>query len=1320
MLTFTVRQGMLGEDGIWTKQMPFADGLTPRALALHIADSLPCDVPIDIAVNDRLLTDDDYDDALRDGDHVILCPATLGETIIGYVIYALIVAVVSAGVSLAIQALQPKPKQPDTSFQRGDASSATYSWNGIQTNYGQGWTVPVVYGRHAVGGQVIQSNAENNSTSAWVNDTLTLLLALSEGPIHAIGDTEITANDALGSLSGTTGVPSQGSLPSDIYVNDVLLTNDGQTQIVWYSAPFVGPSNWSSSNSSGSDPDVNIGDLLIFRNDTTNTTYSYPDTRVTEIIGNSSNPNYRMDNPGPQAAYNDSAAGDLVRIYVNAVSSGVFHQITQSGQAPAPQVIRNASAGAQVWARNGALDQVPLPTNVWDGTTELLAQNRTMSMVGETFEISYDAGDQEVAGVRWIVDFPGGLFQTGSNGGIAYATTVLEFRWRQEGTTAWQPLTSPFTFPSNTATLAVQAARNTAFSRYLDTENPGGNMTGSLEFQCKRVTGPGGAGTSSTVRVRDIIIRKPYELTYPRTALMGIALQASARFEGGLPQIHTRIDGLLVRVWDETHGWSERTWDVPAAPFNWHTHPPGRNPAWVLADFITQPWGLGSYFTEDDLDLPAFARWAVYCDRDPNPSDPWDEAQFSCDVVMDQPRPAWEWVVTICAAGRATPVFVNGKLSVVYQYRDAHSQGSVSVPAKSVTQLFTSNNAQDVSVTWLPRGQRPTAIVYQFLNENERWLQDVLTFEDDESTLNDPSELHADQWRPEQQQAYGITRPSQLFRDAKFRHRIHRLVRRQIEFTTGRWALAATIGDLIDVEAEVLRPFDSDVPSNAAIIVGGTSVSVVTVDRTSLPSTGQIAYRKPDGSSGTVNWSSTATTTIEGVACTELTLASAITVNAGATCVVGSVSKLVETYQITRIELMQDLSRKVTALQWVPSIHDDIAPSAFADGTNLVDRATAAVTAAPVEQQTANYDVNCERMPGGAFRIYWLLPNVMQSATTRVYERRDDAAWQLIGTVEGSHLDVWHWQPLTTYEVSIVTSTFNGEARLPDAGIIASVVAPEFSRLETAPVEGVQVGHRSQLRWAPVSTLHAEEYEVREGTQWVGARRLWRGTDLRVDWSVPPLADSVMLCVENEDGSQGQPTTVTLTPWTPDDSVTFVDTDVVQDATGTHDNTQLVGTSYIELTSSSLSGTYTSPELDTGFRGTFLWRVALESREFDGVLVNDVRDFVVSGESQWRTVDAREASRALPGVDFDRDVDDATDKVDAFSDEFVNGYTGSHGRHTRAKVEGRFYEGAAWTDWETWTDQERNASKAQVRVVLDRSTLTHELQIHKLRIAAHL
>ena len=94
MLTIHIRKGTIGEDGIATYQVPHTPHLTPRSLAQMCSDRLPATVAIDIGLNGKLCTDEDYDKLVEDGDTLILVPSTTyGIDLYAMVVYAIISAV---------------------------------------------------------------------------------------------------------------------------------------------------------------------------------------------------------------------------------------------------------------------------------------------------------------------------------------------------------------------------------------------------------------------------------------------------------------------------------------------------------------------------------------------------------------------------------------------------------------------------------------------------------------------------------------------------------------------------------------------------------------------------------------------------------------------------------------------------------------------------------------------------------------------------------------------------------------------------------------------------------------------------------------------------------------------------------------------------------------------------------------------------------------------------------------------------------------------------------------------------------------------------
>jgi predicted phage tail protein len=96
-----------------------------------------------------------------------------------------------------------KPTMPNfgTSGINGDEASPTYGWEGVKTTQEVGLPVPVVYGEHKVGGNIINAFVSTDGDKEYLN----LLIGLCEGEIEDIGSIKI--NDNL--LENFTGVEDE-------------------------------------------------------------------------------------------------------------------------------------------------------------------------------------------------------------------------------------------------------------------------------------------------------------------------------------------------------------------------------------------------------------------------------------------------------------------------------------------------------------------------------------------------------------------------------------------------------------------------------------------------------------------------------------------------------------------------------------------------------------------------------------------------------------------------------------------------------------------------------------------------------------------------------------------------------------------------------------------------------------------------------------------------------------------------------------------------------------------------------------------------------
>lgn len=1332
MLNVFVKGGVIGDGPVVGERFPFQHGETPRTLVQKVARHLPRDIPIDVAIRGRLLEEEDYDRELPDGEEIVFCAHVAGGIdLVALLVQAIIAAALSVAVNYALAALNPQPTVPDVPQERGDETSQTYSWSGIQTNYGQGFILGPVYGRHGSGGQVISTDIDTGTIQGnpdALQDQLNILLALSEGPIDKIGDVEIleNGNDYLGTLR--TDMIGNGSLPAFIRVNDVELSSDGNP-IYGYAIPSAA---FTATYFNTTTADIRSGDVL----------YAWNESLSVALAGTCRVVYWNQTGTAPPNNSRGSLRVDLIPPAWEAamIAGNNVRMSREPGLSPArffllssfEQVVLVPDvAGAQAFLRKGTLDQPPVPPQRFDGASVVFAPGNQLGEFGDSAIFVYNTGDDPVSYVTFTFSAPAGVYQQNQQGGTEPYPIRLTFQWRYEGETTWREF----------STGGVEwIANEVRTGPWLWTLNRGfpNPVTGNVEVRVQRGTAGGPVGTSSALIWRDVKFATGYQLSYPRVACLGLSLEANARWNGGLPNFNVRVDGVKIRLYDSAGtGWSDRTWEVPDSPFDWHTYAPGRNPAWILLDFLLADWGLGNYLSDTDIDFPAFEAWAVYCDEDPDASGtPWGEPRFTCDVVIDRTRPAWEWVLAICATGRASPVFVDGKISIVYEYRDAHAQGSVSVPAKTVTQLFTSGNLSDFTVTWLPRANRPTAFVYQFLNEDFEWRQDVIPFEDPEATFNDQSELFPDEYRPQQVQAFGQTRPSQLYRDAIYRHRIGRLVTRKVDFKTGRWALASKIGDLIDIEVEMMRPFPdapdslvADVAKSCTIYEDVAASTTAYIDHQGIPASGSIKIRQPDGTPVVTTYTTVAEVSRFGRPCTEVTLGTSVTVDAGAPLALGTVDKLTQTYQMVAVTMNEDLTHAVTALEWVPEVHDPIPATDYEDGAPS-SSLMAEQPATPSNPKTFTSEIALDATLGGAHEVLFARLPQRSSVPARVYVRSEESTiWEPVGVSESGKLDIGKRRAHSTLVVAVAFDSFAGDSPpAPDLGTVATIKVPEFTKIVPPPVSNPvwnDVNDTLMLTWDEITTVGVAFYEIREGDNWNGGRVLARTPDTRFVFETPPQAETMLICVQLQDGSQSNPKEIPAQLlWEPYDTMKAVARDELALYTGTATlvDCEIDSDGFITLSDNQFTGTYTSDEIDAGYEAPFLWRIHITGAEYDAATV-DEWDFLLSdGEAAWWTVDGRGASPGLPGVDWERTVDDLSElTVDSLSDEMVHGPRGEAGSHTRLLLESRFSpDGETWGDWAEHIDGVRVCKYAQFRVTLDRETLQHEAQVQEFVITAHI
>ncbi len=189
----------------------------------------------------------DINNPVDDSDEIIVIPEVKGavaaavSTVVGWVATAVtahpfISAFFAISTGYSIYQYINRPRLPNFGAGEGiDEGSPTYGWDGIRTIQQIGTPIPIIYGEHRVGGNVINRYISTNGDKHYLN----LLLALCEGEIEGISTIKINGQPSSNFDGITTytryGTNSQSVIPNfedlhNVYtINTELTKNDAYT-----------------------------------------------------------------------------------------------------------------------------------------------------------------------------------------------------------------------------------------------------------------------------------------------------------------------------------------------------------------------------------------------------------------------------------------------------------------------------------------------------------------------------------------------------------------------------------------------------------------------------------------------------------------------------------------------------------------------------------------------------------------------------------------------------------------------------------------------------------------------------------------------------------------------------------------------------------------------------------------------------------------------------------------------------------------------------------------------------------------------------------
>jgi hypothetical protein len=246
--------------------------------------------------------------------------------------------------------------------------------------------------------------------------------------------------------------------------------------------------------------------------------------------------------------------------------------------------------------------------------------------------------------------------------------------------------------------------------------------------------------------------RSPIAPNVPRT-IMEVEVTASEEINGQVQNVSALATSFY---------WDERIQQMVVS----------RSPALAYQDLLTGAANR-KRIGWDRIDSARIQAWQDWCAA----KSPQNDVNATCDMIVDYRTTVAEVAQTICAAGRATPIVVEGLYSIITEEEDR-------VPV----QMLTNRNAREFSTTrtWI---DEPEAVKVRYIDETTWERAEVIAFMDGQDANNTTKYDTLD--------LVGTTRPWQAWRMGRYYLAAARLRKEKMSLTTDVENLVCQRGDLV-------------------------------------------------------------------------------------------------------------------------------------------------------------------------------------------------------------------------------------------------------------------------------------------------------------------------------------------------------------------------------------------------------------------------------------------------------------------------------------------------------------------------------------------
>ncbi|TLP41031.1 phage tail protein [Arcobacter arenosus] len=426
------------------------------------------------------------------------------------------------------------------------------------------------------------------------------------------------------------------------------------------------------------------------------------------------------------------------------------------------------------------------------------------------------------------------------------------------------------------------------------------------------------------------------DFIYPNVALLSVKAMATDQLNGNFPTITTIVDNTNTR----------------------NVLYPKNNPAWACYDLLKRE-GI----PDSDINLTKFQEWADYCDTE----------GFTCNLYLDSQQELQSALNMCSVLGRATVVQFGSIFTPIVSK-------VVDVPTQSF--LFTSGNILDgtFQVDYAPYNDRANIIDVTYYDSTDSYNAKTVQVQSDDFDSTSTE-------RKTEINLYGCTDRTIALRYAKFLLNQNRYLSETVSFEADIDSIACTVGDVIKVGVKYMSNTLADGRLSG---INGTTITLDQEIDLEENEDYEIQLRLEDDSIYSYNFTADTTESTN-------TITIDTTLTDEAKNVVFAFGKLdteaTNLYRVTNLSTSNDFIKKITALEYNPTVYDD-------DVTIEVEESTTSAEVSNLKAQTfliknqESYEVGLNVSWVGrklSYPIYYklstdteytFLKNVSQNSTT--------------------------------------------------------------------------------------------------------------------------------------------------------------------------------------------------------------------------------------------------------------------------------------------------------------------------------------------------